>query len=177
MAKTEKVEQPVTEPFKKVNKVVEEVEELNLDAKVNVVSLAKWEVSFTRLTDSGMGTVRIMPGGVAKLSRNEIIAQVQSGNALFAGTDGAGSHATLYIDDKQTRVELGFEGDGFEQCILTAEKVKAMFAMTQPKFEKELPNIVVTRTEKNAIIDFIRTLGLNDYAKIKVVENYTHYKL
>lgn len=174
MAKTENVKQPMTE---NVNKVVDEVDELNLDVKVSVVSLAKWEVSFARLSDSGIGTVRIMPGGTAKLSRNEIIAQVQSGNPLFAGTDGVGSHATLYVDDKPTRVELGFEGDGFEQCILTADKVKEMFKMTQQKFEKELPNVVVTRTEKNAIMEFIRVLGLNDYAKIKVVENYTHYKL
>ena len=57
------------------------------------------------------------------------------------------------------------------------EKVKELFNLSQTKFEKALREAVVTRTEKNAIMEFIRKLELNDYKKIKVVENYTHYTL
>lgn len=159
------------------NKEVKEPEELNMETKVNVVSLAKWKVSFAR-TQDGMGTaVIIPPGGSIRLTRAEIVAQVQNGNNLFCGIDGKGSHATLYINDKATRVEVGFESEDTEQDILTDEKVKELFNLSQTKFEKALREAVVTRTEKNAIMEFIRKLELNDYKKIKVVENYTHYTL
>ena len=40
--------------------------------------------------------------GTVRLSRSEIIAQIQSGNRLFNGVDSHGSHATLYIEDEPT---------------------------------------------------------------------------
>lgn len=73
-------------------------ENLNLDAKVTVKNLAGWDVTFARLHD-GFGDIVIVANGQQRLSRNEVIAQVNNSNKLFTGSDTVGSHATVYIDD------------------------------------------------------------------------------
>ena len=97
-------------------------EELNLDAKVTVKSIAGWNTGFARKVE-GIGDVNIAPNGSVRLSRNEIIGQVQSGNKLFTGVDGVGSHATLYIDDKATRIEVEFENENTTQNVFSDSKV------------------------------------------------------
>jgi hypothetical protein len=149
-------------------------EELNLDAKVTVRNLANWTVGFQRKYD-GVGDVNIPPKGVARLTRNEVIAQVNGGNTLFNGVDMRGSHATVYIEDKPTRIECGYETeDGEAQMILTEDAVKELFKQRSMNgFEAMLKERVVTRAEKHSIIEMIQRLGINDYAKIRAVENYT----
>ncbi len=161
----------------KTAKAAEVIEEINLDQKVTVKNLAGWEVGFARIVD--MGDVLIMPEGSTRLSRNEIIAQVQNGNRLFVGIDGKGSHATLYIDDVITRKEVDFDSqDGkIKQIILTDSVVNDLFKMSQTDFEKTLPDTVKTRAEKYAIIQTIKKLKLNDYNKIRFIENYTGFKV
>ena len=44
-------------------------------------------------------------------------------------------------------------------------------------FEEKLHEYVVTRAEKYAITQIIKKLKLNDFEKIRMVENYTGYKL
>lgn len=156
-----------------------EVQELNLDQKVTVKNIAGWNVGFSRKAD-GIGDVSIAPEGSTRLSRNEIISQVQIGNRLFSGTDGLGNHATLYIDDKPTRVELGFETeDGSKtQQILTEAKIKELFQVKSIKsFETKFVDAVKTRAEKYAAINAIKRLKFNDYDKIRFVEKYTGYTL
>ena len=153
--------------------------ELNLDAKVTVRNIAGWNVGFARIAD-GYGDVTITPDGSTRLSRNEIIAQAQSGNKLFVGTDGAGSHATIYIDDVDTRVWLEFESeDGSrKQEIFTDAKVKSLFeTKSQSSFEKKVPALICTRAEKYAAMQAVKRLGLNDYSKIRYLEKYTGYRL
>ena len=114
------------------------VEEFNLDAKVTVKNIANWAVGFVRLTD-GNGDISIAPNGQIRLTRNEIISQVQSGNKLLVGIDGMGSHATLFIDDAPTRVELDFDSeDGKKkQLCFNDELVSKVFSLkTQAAFEK-----------------------------------------
>lgn len=156
-----------------------ENQELNLDTKVTVKNLAGWTVGFARLAD-GVGDVNIVANGTARLSRNEIIAQCQSDNKLFSGTDGQGSHATLYIDDKPTRIEVGYENaDGsLKQNILTDDKVKELFAQkSQANFERTLMTEIHTRAEKYALMQSIKRLKINDYSKIRFSERYTGYTL
>lgn len=57
-------------------------EDLNLDAKVTVKNLAGWDVTFARLQD-GHGDVVVVANGQQRLSRNEVIAQVNNNNKLF----------------------------------------------------------------------------------------------
>ena len=154
----------------------EEEKEPNLDTKVTVVNLAGWKVTFTRIQD-GIGDVLIAENGRTRLSRNEIIAQVNNGNKLFVGVDGNGSHATLYIDDAPTRRWVGFETKTQPQNVFSESNVKKLFDMTQNEFEKNLPMYIKTRAEKNALVEAIKKLGLNDYRKIMFAVNYCGYKL
>lgn len=153
-------------------------EELKLDQKVTVRSIAGWNVGFARI--EGFGDLTIAPFGTTRLSRSEIIAQVQNGNRLFTGTDGFGSHPTLIIEDTPTRVELDFESeDGSKkQLVFSDEKMKSLFALkTLNAFKKNFQEAVYTRAEKYAAITAIQRLKLNDYDKIRFVEDYTGYKL
>lgn len=155
-----------------------EANKLNLDEKVTVRNIASWSVGFARLSDM-RGDVVIPPEGSVRLSRNEIIMQTQNGNRLFNGTDGRGSHATLYIEDKETRIEVEFESEDGEttQDVLTEAKVKTMFTVKNAKtFEDNLHKNIVTRAEKYALVKMIKKLKINDYSKMRAVERYTGYK-
>jgi len=154
-------------------------EKVNLDEKVTVKNLAGWNVHFSRKAD-GIGDISINPNGTYRMSRNEIIAQVQSGNKLFSGSDGLGSHATIFIDDAPTRKEVGFDSeDGkTKQAIFSDKLVKKLFDYAvQANFEEAVKKNIVTRAEKYAIIESIKRLNLNDYSKIRFIEKYTGYKL
>lgn len=154
-----------------------EKEELNPEQKVTVRSISNAQTGFRRHDNSG--DVTIPPKGSVRLSRSEIMAQVQGGiNWLLLGTDGAGSHATLYVEDAATRRELGFDSeDGkVKQVHLTESAVKELFSKNQREFEKAFPDVIVTEDEKQAVMEIIRTLGENDYRKIKFAEQYTGHK-
>lgn len=153
-------------------------ETFNLEKKVTVRSIAGWTTGFRRIETSG--DVTIPPEGTTRLTRSEIIAQIQNGNKLFCGTDDRGSHATLYIDDEDTRLEVDFDSkeEKRSQTVLTADLVKKMFEYKTIKtFEEKLHTYVVTRAEKYAIIQIIKKEKLNDFEKIRMVENYTGYKI
>lgn len=152
--------------------------ELNLEQKVTVKNIAGWTVGFARIDSNG--DVTITADGSTKLTRNEIIAQVQNGNKLFTGVNGDGSHATLFIDDEPTRKEVGFDSEDGEtkQVVFSDAAVKQMFsAKGQPAFEKALRETIKTRAEKYAVIQAIKRLKINDYSKIRLVEDYTGFKV
>lgn len=149
--------------------------ELNLDEKVTVRSIAEWETGFVRKSD-GVGDITIPPKGSVRLSRNEIISQVQTGNKLLTGIDGMGSHATLIIEDEPTRIEVGFDSaDGTrKQEVFSDELVNNLFRITkQDVFEKSFKKSIRTRAESFAIVEAISRLNLNDYKKIRFIEKST----
>lgn len=151
---------------------VEDIEDLNLDKIVNVRNLADWDVGFARRHD-GQGDVQITKNSTQRLSRNEIIAQINNGIKLFTGIDGHGGHATLYIEDAATRKYVGFETDDKEQEFFDIEKVKALFTLPQAEYEAGLRSYIVTRAEKHALMAAIKELGVNDYRKIVFATSYT----
>lgn len=147
-------------------------EDFNLEKKVTVRSIAEWTTGFQRIETNG--DVTIPPNGTVRLSRGEIISQVQNGNLLFTGIDGQGSHATLYIEDKPTRIEADFETESSPQNVINKEHIDNLFNIKSMKdFESTLHSMVVTRAEKYAIMGFIRKGNFNDYNKVRAVENYT----
>lgn len=149
----------------------EEKNEFNLDTKVVVKSIAPWTTGFSRI--DGIGDIVVTPSGFVRLSRNEILNQVQNGNKLFTGTDDNGSHATYYIDDEPTRKEVGFEYDG-PQKVFNKADIVALFEMNDlAKFKKTLGDTIKTRAEKYALMDVLREVGVNDYRKIKAAEELT----
>ena len=150
--------------------------ELNLDQKVTLKNIAGWTVGFRRIESDG--DVTIPPEGSARVTRSEIIAQAQNGNRLITGVDDMGSHATIYIDDEATRKEIDFETDAKKQNILTVESVKKLFEYKTIKtFEEKLKELIVTRAEKYAIIQIIKREKINDYEKVRIVENYTGFSV
>lgn len=173
---------PKSSTTKKATTSIEQVnmqpEELNLDTKVTVKSIADWTVGFARRAD-GYGDITISPKGSIRLSRNEIITQVQNGNKLFNGLDGKGSHATLIIEDSPTRIEVGFEdGAGNNQKVFSDKLVLELFEIySTEEFQMKFKENIRTRAEKYAVIDAIKRLGINDYSKIRFVEEYTGFRL
>lgn len=147
-------------------------EELNLDKQVTVKSIAGWKTGFERILS--VGDVNIAPNGSVRLTRNEIISQVQSGNKLLGGIDGEGSHATLLIEDAATREYLNFNGEN----VFSDERVKDIFALkSRQAFENACANTFITRAEKYALIQAIKRLKINDYSKIRYIEAYSGFKL
>lgn len=163
------VEQPIVESV-----AAQEVEpQLNLEQQVTVRNIAGWTVGFARLL--AIGDVTIPRKGFIRLTRNEIISQVQNNNKLFTGIDGMGGHATLQIDDAETLRELGF--DNSER--FSDAKVKELFdtSMNQEMFEERLKGYIRTRAEKYALMLSIIKQHLNDFSKIRFCENYTGFKM
>lgn len=168
-----KTKKTADESVEVVEKVVEE---FDLTKKVKVHSIADWGTSFGR--SNGVGSVGFAPDSSMLVERSEIMYQIQNGNIAFVGIDGIGSHATFYIEDARTRQEIGFEDDERKQLFLTEDIVKKMFELkSMPAFEKAVKERVVTRAEKSAIIRMIKKLELNDYRKIRYLEDYTGFKV
>ena len=157
---------------------IEKVESVNMDQKITVRSIAGWPTGFKRIETTG--DVTIQKQGNIRLTRREVIAQVQSGNKLFTGTDDRGSHATLYIDDEPTRLEVEFDSKEEKrvQQVLNDEVVQKLFSYkTLKTFEERMKEAIVTRAEKYAIVQMISKLKLNDHEKIRIVEQYTGFKI
>ena len=151
--------------------------ELNLEEKVWVKNLCNWNLYFPRM--ESIGEVKLPANGRIRLSRAEIQSQVFNNNVMFAGDDGQGSHARIYIEDKPLRVELGFESeDKDEQMVLTEDVAKQIFDYkTQKTFEKHVKEKVKTQAEKAFIMEQAKKQKLNDYEKISFLEEYTGMKL
>lgn len=151
---------------------------IDLNKKVIVKNLCSWCVGFPRI--NSQGDVSIAPLGQVSLTADEVIAQCYSNNKLIVGTDGKGSHAKVFIDDKEIRVEVGFEEEGNEniQNIITQDKVKSLFEVkTLNSFKKKFEEVIVTESEKALVVELIKKLNINDYDKIKFVEAYTGLKI
>lgn len=148
------------------------IEPFSPEKKVTVRSIADWDTGFKRI--ESIGDVQIPANGSVRLAASEIIAQVQNGNTLFRGSNGDGSHATLYIDDKATRIEADFETENTVQKFITNELVKDLFKKSKKDFKEGLRDLVITRAERYSIINIIRKEKLfNDYEKVRAVEDYT----
>lgn len=150
--------------------------EIKLDEKVVVRSIAPWVTGSRRILS--VGDIQIQPNGTVTVSREELIAQAQSGNKLLTGIDGKGSHATLYIDDEWTRKELEFETDDEKQKVISLDEIKRIFSLkTMNAFKKNIEENVLTRAEKVFLIETIKTQKFNDYEKIMFCEKYTGNKI
>lgn len=154
------------------------MENINMDTKVTVVNLAPWNVAFSYSTIRG--DAKFAPGAKIRMKRDEIIEQVSAGNKLLAGIDEYGSHATLFIDDAETRKYLEFDSEDGKrtQTIISDEKVQKWFELkTQSVFEKKIKANVVTRAEKAFLLNAIKRLKLDSHEKIAFCVEYCKFKL
>ena len=170
----EVIEEKVTESTdtKTTRAVKKKIDEYKPEKKVLVKSIARWTTGFQRIESNG--DVTIPPLGTVRLQASEIISQVQNGNLLFNGTDGQGSHATLFIDDKPTRIEANYESEDTFQNFVTKDLIKKIFDEKDKKaFEEKIKERIVTRAERAFLMSAIKDLKLNDYGRIAFCIDYT----
>lgn len=154
-----------------------ENKELNMDKKVLVKNLAPWDVGFPNKTS--YGDTLFSPSGSARVRREEIIAQAESGNKLFNGIDDIGSHATLYIDDDETREYIGYDSkeEGRTQNIISDDKITSWFNLkTQKTFEGKIKSNVVTMAEKSFLLEAIKRLNFDSYEKISFCQEHCKFR-
>lgn len=147
--------------------------EFKLDDKVTVISIAPWNTNFSRLTS--IGEVSVTASGTVRLSREEIIAQVNNNNKLFNGM-GNGAHATYYIDDAETRKYLEFETDDVKQKVVNKETVAELFKIEKYEdFVNAVKDLVVTRAEKQAFIKIVISEKYNEYDKVSFAREHCRF--
>lgn len=153
-------------------------EKLNMDEKVSVLNIAPWNVFFPNKTNSG-DTV-IAQSARVRMRRDEIVEQVASGNKLLKGIDEYGSHATLYVEDAETRKYLEFDSEDGKrtQNVINKDKIKRWFELkTMESFKNNIKKNVVTRAEKQFLLKAIKEMGLNEYDKIEFCKQYCKFSL
>jgi Fe-S cluster biosynthesis and repair protein YggX len=151
---------------------------LNMDDKVTVRNLAPWSIGFPNLV--GRGDTTIAPSSETRMKRDEIVDQVSSGNKLLTGNDSYGSHATIFIDDAETRKYLEFDSEDGKrtQNIISSDKVAKWFELkTMTAFKKNIEENVITRAEKQFVLKAIQDLKLDSYEKIEFCKEYCKFKL
>lgn len=145
---------------------------LSMDEKILIKNLCEWNIYFKRI--NGVGDISLPPKTTVKIDRGEVISQVQTNNVFFVGSDGKGSHARIFIEDKPTRIECGFETEEKEQDVITESKVKEIFtAKNFNTFKKGIENIAKSHAEKATLVNLVKKLNLNEYDKIKFIESHT----
>lgn len=152
--------------------------ELNMEEKVTVRNIAPWSVGFPNLV--GRGDTVIAPNGTTRVKRDELSDQISSGNKLLTGFDDYGSHATIYIEDADTRKLFEFDSEDGKrtQNVISKEKIQKWFDLkTMSAFEKNIKENVVTRSEKAYLLKAIKELKLDSYEKIAFCESYCLFKL
>jgi len=149
---------------------------LNMDEKITIKNLCDFYLYFNRI--NGVGDIAMPPRTSMRIDRGEVISQAQINNIMFVGEDGNGSHARIFIDDKDTRIELGFETEETPQVVISDDKVKSAFgAKTKTAFKKAIEELAHTYPEKVSLVKAVKKLGLNEYDKIKFIEEYTGLKV
>lgn len=152
--------------------------EINMDEKVPVINIAPWDVGFPNSV--GRGETLFPPSATVRVKREELVDQVSAGNKLLAGFDSEGSHATLYIDDEDTRKFLDFDSEDGKrkQNVISKEKVAEWFTLkTQSAFEKKIKENVRTRAEKQFLLKAIKDLKLDSFEKIQFCMEYCKFTL
>ena len=148
------------------------MDSMNMYENILIKNLTGFPVGFRRI--NGQGEVNLPPYTAVLCDRAEVISQCSALNPRFCGENNDPSHASIYIDDKATRVYVGFESETEEQSVISEDKIKAAFNLKSNKsFEKAIEELAVTISEKKLLVETIKKLGFNDYNRIKFVEKYT----
>ena len=145
---------------------------IDMNGKSKVKNLCDWQISWERINSAGDEFIKA--NNVAYINNAEIEVQVQNGNIFFIGT-GNGDHARVFIENQELREHLGFDNieEKRTQLILNDEKCKEIIELkTLNTFKKHVIENAVTNQEKAKIINYSRKHKLNDYDKIKFLEEH-----
>ena len=126
------------------------------EGRIVLKNLAPWEVCFPRKLS--MGDVVIAANGKMSIDKEEVMNQVYANNKLIKGSfDDIGSHATIYIEDEATRLELEFDSEdgNRKQFILDDKAFAKMFEYkTLKTFKDHLYSEVLTQSEKFRMVEY-----------------------
>ncbi|MCY7500104.1 MULTISPECIES: hypothetical protein [Bacillus] len=148
---------------------------IDLDKKIKIKNLCSWDLYFKKFESPG--DFKLPANGVRQITVAEVQSQVYDNVKMFAGTDGVGSHAKIYIDDKETRVHLGFESDDSTQNVVDQEAIKKILTLkTQKSFEDNVKKSIKLDSEKAQLFEVAKDSKINDHSKIKFIEEYTGFK-
>lgn len=146
--------------------------------KITLKNLTNWILTFKRI--NSIGDVVIPPNGKITMFADEVMAQIYNNNRLFVGEDGKGSHARIFIEDEDIRIEAEFEDKKIkkEQEVLTDKQLKDLFAIgTLSYFKKKVQEKIKSQAEKSKIIEYAKKHNINDHDKIEFLEKYTGFRL
>ena len=138
---------------------------------VLVNNLCSWPLSFWRKAGQGDIEIPANAKNYPLLSFEEVLAQIQTGNKMFTGTDGMGNHARVQIvNDEQRRQLFGLESVETEDpTLLNLEAVKALLAIrTKAKFNEQLQAMVKTDAEKKMLVELAKQAGSDEAEAWKV---------
>ncbi len=150
-----------------------ENKELNLERKVNVINLTNID-TYVPLRER-MGTTNVPAKGKAIFTVSEVLQQKYANNRDFVGTDFRGTHASLYIDDKEVRVACEFESeDGKTSQEITSEKtILDLFSLEKEEtFYNALQNKIVTLGEKQMLRQIIGSGKVNSHNLIEISKKF-----
>ena len=138
---------------------------------VLVNNLCSWPLSFWRKAGQGDIEIPAKAKNYPLLSFEEVLAQIQTGNKMFTGTDGMGNHARIQIvNDEQRKQLFGLESVETEDpTLLNLEAVKALLAIrTKAKFNEQLQAMVKTDAEKKMLVELAKQAGSDEAEAWKV---------
>jgi len=138
---------------------------------VLVNNLCSWPLSFWRKAGQGDIEIPANAKNYPLLSFEEVLAQIQTGNKMFTGTDGMGNHARIQIvNDEQRKQLFGLESVETEDpTLLNLEAVKALLAIrTKAKFNEQLQAMVKTDAEKKMLVELAKQAGSDEAEAWKV---------
>lgn len=133
--------------------------------------MCSWPLSFWRKAGQGDIEIPANAKNYPLLSFEEVLAQIQTGNKMFTGTDGMGNHARIQIvNDEQRKQLFGLESVETEDpTLLNLEAVKALLAIrTKAKFNEQLQAMVKTDAEKKMLVELAKQAGSDEAEAWKV---------
>lgn len=149
---------------------------LDMDKRSKVINLCPWAVSFV-LPNSG--AEKMLDGGKTETINNaELVALAENQNVMFYGKSN-GSHARIYVENEEYRKHVGFDDpeNKVKQFVLNDEECeKILLLKTNSSFEKNVKEKVLFLHEKAKFLNYCRKNKLNDYGRIKFLEEYTEKK-
>jgi hypothetical protein len=149
---------------------------LDMDKRSKVTNLCSWTVSF-KLPNS-KAEILLESGKSTTINNAELVSLADNQDIMFYGT-GNGDHARVYVDNKDFREYVGFDNveEKRVQFVLTNDECQKIFDLkTDSVFEKHIKEKVIMNHEKHNIMAYARKVKLNDYGRIKFLEEYTGLK-
>jgi hypothetical protein len=146
---------------------------LDMNKRVTVRNTSNIENHF-RFVERTADAV-VAPKGKIVMPTSEILAQIDSGNVLFCGYNRDGKHASLFVEDREVRVFVGFESDDGKQKqeIIDEQAIVSIFDANNLKnFYSQLQDKVVTMGEKQTLKDVLASDKVDSHEKIKIAEAY-----